>query len=122
MARKSTEERLIAALINLAHDVEMLTQRLPLPVAGMAAVKEVAPVKPADTKTLMAEKPAPVSGVKYETLKDAVLRLAETRGTAAATAIFKDFKVTHAKQIPEERYAEALKAFTDALAAPEALA
>lgn len=99
---------LVRSIDTLVHDLRE-NKGLPMPAA------DPTPPPPAAPKAPVAKSAAALS---YEELKDVVLRLAETKGQLAATTIFKEFGVTHAKQIPEERYGEALKAFQDALATP----
>jgi hypothetical protein len=83
------------------------------PKKGPGRPPKVEPAPATDAKT--------IAGAQYEELRQAVLKVAEVKGHKTAIAILADFGVTHAKQITEDKFAEALAAFKDALS-PQALA
>lgn len=56
-----------------------------------------------------------VSGVKYDTLREAVLKLAETQGHTAGLAVLKPFGVSSAKALREDQWPAAYKAVMDKL-------
>lgn len=108
----------LTAVIGMSAASQNLRAALPSAASDPVGDKTLTPAKPARKATVatpqkeepLAVEQKPAGEVKYETLREAILKCAELKGNAATLAILGKFGAKSGKEVKLEDYAKALAA------------